>query len=37
MQCGQVTVLYFVTVYILVFGIECVTYSNVVFMERRIR
>jgi len=32
-QCGTITVLYFVTVYILVFSVECVTYSSVVFME----
>ena len=33
MQCGTVSVLYCVTVCILVLGVECVTVSSVVFME----
>ena len=32
-QCGTVSVLYCVTVCILVLGVECVTVSSVVFME----
>jgi len=31
--CGKIKVLYCVTLYILVFGVECVTVNNVVFME----
>ena len=33
MQCGTVSVLYCVTLCILVLGVECVTVSSVVFME----
>ena len=32
-QCGAVTVLYSVTVYKFMLGVECVTVSNVVIME----